>query len=178
MGVPPMSIGAKVADGVHAVMAVDPGGTTGVYVGWVELKKSRVETLTEGLLKSKSVDVTGDFVEQGRKLLDIWVRFNFACNEALIPISNRHLAIEDFVLRRREEGGATGNLTSCWVAGAFAMAVDMFQVEANISWQQPSDAMTLTTNERLKRWGLWVVGSEHQRAAAKHFVLRVDKLIG
>lgn len=112
--------------------------------------------------------------------------------EHSVPLPNIHVAIEDFILRRRQEGGATGNLTSCWVAAA-AVAMwhkvivtgkdgRQFTQIANdqtdaIRWQQPSHAKTLMTDARLKSYGLWEVGSTHMRDAWRHFGLRVDGLI-
>lgn len=164
---------------VHAVFAVDPGGTTGVYAGWVELKKTRKETLTDGLLRSRAEEVTGDFLEQARMLYAMFVKFNFVANESNIPIPQRHVAVEDFVLRRRVEGGATGNLTSCWVAAAFAYSLQgIHDFSGKIDWQQPSSAIRLMTDARLRDVGLWIVGSTHKRDAARHFGLKVDKLVG
>jgi hypothetical protein len=169
--------GAAVPEGVHAVFTVDPGGTTGVFAGWVELKSTRRETLTDGLLKSKSTEVTGDYIKQARTLLALLYRFNFACNEANLPLQRRHVVVEDFQARPDQ---FTHHLTSCWVGGAFAMAYEMSGLgkAADITWQQPSDAKRLATNERLRSWGLWQVGSDHKRDAARHFVLKVDKLVG
>ncbi len=163
-------------EGVHAVMAVDPGGTTGVYAGWVDLKPTRRETLTKGKLNEKAVEVTGDYLEQARRLSQIFVGFSFACNEANIGVANRHLAIENFVLRRRQEGGATGNLTSIWVAAAFACSISELPA-SEVTWQMPSSAKALATDQRLKDWGLWIKGSTHKRDAARHFALLVDSLI-
>jgi len=164
---------------VHAVFAVDPGGTTGVYAGWVELRSTRKETLREGILRSRAEEVTGDFVEQAHKLYGMFCKFNFVANENYIPVPQRHVAVEDFVLRRRQEGGATGNLTSCWVAAAFAYSLrGIHDFSGEIDWQQPSSAKTLMTDARLRESGLWIVGSEHKRDAARHFGLKVDKLVG
>ena len=163
-------------EGVHAVMAVDPGGTTGVYAGWVDLKLTRRDTLTKGKLRERAVEVTGDYLEQAKELGKIFIAFSYACNEANIGVPNRHLAVEDFVLRRRQQGGATGNLTSIWVAAAFASYISGLP-NSEVTWQQPSSAKALATDERLRDWGLWIKGSPHKRDAARHFALKVDSLI-
>jgi hypothetical protein len=166
-------------EGTWAVMAVDPGGTTGVCAGWVELKPTLKATLLEGIERLKTTTVTGDYIEQGRELLDIWIRFCFGSNERNIPIQKRTLAVENFVLRRREGGGATGNLTSCWVGGAFGMALDMSQLGVDIRWQTASDGKRKATNDRLKMWNLYEPGeTEHERDAKRHFALCVDRIIG
>lgn len=182
----------------HAILAIDPGGTTGVAAGYVELEDTRRKTL-EGMTNKKSVEVTGSFLEQAVKLDNIFRHFVFTANvEHSIPQPNIHIAIEDFVLRRREQGGATGNLTSVWVAAAFAgllckhfvmverqegpIAVEALTViddepAKTIRWQTASDAKHVANDARLKSYGLWVVGSAHERDAFRHLVLRVDKLL-
>ncbi len=172
-----------------AVLAIDPGGTTGVAAGYVDLQPTRRETLAT-LSNAKSVEVEGNYLEQAVKLDNIFKNFVYTANvEQSIPLQNIHIAIEDFVLRRRKEGGATGNLTSCWVAAAMTgmwskivirmddgkQITEYATKSENIHWQQPSEAKTLMTNERLKQYGLWVIGSEHERDAWRHFGLRVDK---
>lgn len=173
------------------MLAIDPGGTTGVAAGYVELEETRRKTL-ETMINKKSAEVSGNYLSQAAQLDTIFRNFVFTANvENGIPLPNIHIAIENFVLRRSREGGATGDLTSCWVAAA---AVAMFhkviavvdekqytQVaadsEGSIHWQMPSDAKHVANNERLKSYGLWVVGSEHERDAFRHLVLRVDKIL-
>src|SRR5215210_3244870 len=98
----------------HAIMAIDPGGTTGVAAGYVVLDGRLVECFNDMPVK-RSMEIKGDFLAQGRQLGALMKRFVFKANvENMLPLDNIHIAIEDFVLRRRQEGGATGNLTSCW----------------------------------------------------------------
>lgn len=166
---------------IHAVLAIDPGGTTGVAAGYVELRPTRRETLAT-IHNRKAVEVKGSWLEQAEQLAGIMVQFEYrALVESQMPIPKIHITIEDFVLRRRQEGGATGNLTSVWVAaGAVARYMkggEKTDEFPDIKWQQPSHAMTLMTNERLKSYGLWEIGSAHKRDAWRHFGLRVDGLI-
>src|SRR3982751_1020828 len=108
---------------VHAVLAIDPGGTTGVAAGYAELAETRRATM-EGLYNHKTTEVTGSYIQQAAKLDNIFRNFVFTANvEYGIPLPNIHIVIENFVLRRRQEGGATGNLISIWVAAA---AMGMF----------------------------------------------------
>lgn len=166
------------ATGLHAVMAVDPGGTTGVAAAYVDLKfKTLKETLQMGLSDRKAVEVKGDWLFQAREVHRLMKSFTFTANvQRSLPIDHIHIVIEDFQVRPAgRAGGGTHNLTSVWVAaGARAMLLpDTYDLE----WQQPSDAKRLATNERLKMWKLWEVGSEHKRDAWRHFALRVNKLV-
>ena len=172
---------------VHAVIAVDPGRTTGVAAGYFDLKPTLKETLRGGTNK-KAIEVPGQWLAQSRELHGIVWRFVFRANvDHQLPLDNIHLVIEDFVLRRRQAGGATGDLTSIWVAAALCGSLvspsgsegsevwppDPFSVY----WQQPSSAKSLATNERLKLWDLYEVGSEHKRDAWRHVALRVNRIL-
>jgi hypothetical protein len=162
----------------HAIFAVDPGGTTGVAAADVEVRPTRKEALAT-ISRAKSIEVGGDWLEQAHTISAMMWRFAYRANvERSIPLPNIHFAFEDFILRRRQEGGATGNLTSCWVAaGAVAAYAETGAPLDNVAWQQPSSAKSLATDARLKDWGLWVVGSPHERDAWRHFVLRLDGLL-
>lgn len=155
-------------------MAIDPGGTTGLAAAYVEPEKSVKETLLNARMK-KATEVEGTWTQQAQKLAQIMSRFVFTANvEQLVPLSNIHFAIEDFVLRRRETGGATGNLTSVWVAAA---TVAIFDIEATIHWQQPSHAKTFATDARLKLWDLYERGSEHKKDSWRHLAMLVNTLV-
>lgn len=161
---------------VHAVFAVDPGGTTGIFAAYAELKPTLKETLEEGLTNRKAAEVTGDWLYQGREIARLMSRFRFVANvEQQMRMDRIHFVFEDFVLRMP---ATTTNLTSIWVA---ASAVSFFNKDGiaahDLVWQQPSHAKTKATDARLKRWGLWEKGSPHKRDAARHFALRVDKLL-
>lgn len=160
---------------VHAFMAIDPGGTTGVAAGYVATHPTRKKTL-ETMQFHKALEVNGDWLSQAKQLANLMDRFVMNANvEKRLPFSNIHISAEDFVLRRRQEGGATGNLTSVWViAGAVAL---FNNPNIEIRWQQPSAAKTLATDQRLKEWDLWAVGSAHCRDANRHLCLHIDHVL-
>lgn len=180
---------------LHAVMGVDPGGTSGVAGCYVRLGETMRETMAEGVSRAKAVEVEGDWLSQSQAIANMMVRFMFTANvENEIPLDNIHFAFEDFVLRRKTEGGATGNLTSCWVAaGAVAIYDTQHVIDARekpqlflmgrdepspVTWRQASQAKSYATNERLKIWGLWEVGSDHKRDAWRHVASEINLLIG
>lgn len=167
-----MSTARIVPSGVHAIFAADPGGTSGIAAGYVELRPTLKETLTT-LRSRKSVEVTGDWLTQARTIEAMMTRFVFTANvESLLPLYHIHLVFEDFVLRMPAD---TTNLTSIWVAAA---AVALFKRDdLDLAWQQASKAKSFATDERLRRWGLWEVGSAHKRDAWRHFAARLNDIL-
>lgn len=164
----------------HAVFSIDPGETSGIAAGVFTIEKTVKETL-QGARRLKTAEVGGtkdSWLFQGREIARLMNRFAFAMNaEERIRIDHIHYVCEDFVLRRRVEGGATGNLTSVWVAAAARSA--FLPDNWEFTWQQPSAAKTFATNDRLKLWGLYehTVGSEHKRDAIRHLALRVNGIV-
>lgn len=160
----------------HAIMGIDPGGTTGIAAAYVSVRPTMKETMLEGITKKRSLEVPGDYLQQSKAIASLMNAFMYKANvENGIPLYNIHYAIEDFVLRRKAEGGATGNLTSCWVA---AGAVAIFGSEANVKWRQASQAKTYATDARLKLWGLWSIGSAHERDAWRHLASEANEVVG
>lgn len=179
-----MSRVAKLApSGVHAVFACDPGGTSGVAAGYVELRKTLKETLTEkgGVMRRKAVEVEGDWLTQAGEIANLMNRFQFTANsEWSMALTAIHFVFEDFVLRMP---ATTTTLTSIWVmAGAVARyrsaLGDLRAKHPSIDYYQASQAKSFATNERLKLWKLWEVGSEHKRDAWRLFALHVNRLVG
>lgn len=171
-----MTVMKVVPSGVHAVFACDPGMTTGVAAGYVDLKKTAKETL-RGISNRKAVEVKGDWLEQAVTISEMMGRFQFTANaERAMALSAIHFVFEDFVLRMP---ASTTNLTSIWVAaGAVARYRSGSGDGTDISWYQASQHMTFSTNDRLRLWNLWEVGSEHKRDAWRLFAFHVNKLVG
>lgn len=174
-----------------AVFAVDPGETTGIAAGLFKPLGTLRETVTNGRLMHKTAEVYGEYLEQASELASLMWRFQYTMQvEQGVPAENIHFVYEDFVLRRRREGGATGNLTSCWVAAAavalyscHGVTIDSYgnmkfssDESLPVVWQQPSEAYFYKND--LKRFGLWEKGSEHKRVANMHICCRVSKVLG
>lgn len=176
-----------------AIMAVDPGETTGVARAFLNAK--RAET-TQALLRravrkgALSVDEVrcdaaspgpkGESAVQGAKLYAMWRDFQFKANvELSIPYGAIHLVIEDFQLRQRSAELWPVEVRAAFIAylrgesGAWSGIVR----EDCLYFQQPSQAMTYATNERLKRWGVWTVGKEHGRDATRHLALLASRVL-
>lgn len=156
-----------------AIMGIDPGRTTGVAACYLEGEATLKETLL-GAESKKAIEVSGGWLDQARELSGLMWRFRYTANvEAGIALGDIHICVEDFVLRMP---ATTTDLTSCWVgAGAVARYGEGGE---DVAWQQPSAAKRFATNERLKLWGLYEVGSEHKRDAWRHVALRANGLLG
>lgn len=178
-----------------AVMAFDPGGTTGIAAGLFNASKMS-EPSTSAVLRravrkgAVSVDQFGDKLDpdlfaieaaHGQHIFNQWLKFKAEANIAGIAIPDIHLVIEDFQLNRATVDLAPVKVT--WSAlgllrgeiGTWA-AMSLCPDDV-LHFQPPSMAMTYATNDRLKSWGLWEVGKEHGRDAARHLALRVSKIL-
>lgn len=178
-------------EGRLAILAVDPGGTTGVAACYLPRQETLKESLRSAQSK-KAIEVKGRWDDQAAQIATIMHNFVFTANsEHGIALDDIHIVFEDFILRRKRVGGATGNLTSVWVmAGAVTLFNSRLCVNVDnsckweadesfvqIHYQQASFAKGKATNERLKLWNLYETGSEHRRDAWRHICALADKLL-
>jgi hypothetical protein len=84
------------------------------------------------------------------------------------------VVIEDFVLRERTKDRS---LLSP-VRITFGLEHELWMSPDNFftTKQQPSDAKSTVTDDRLKRWGMWTVGQQHARDATRHLILFLRKV--
>lgn len=162
----------KVPDRI-AVMAFDPGGTTGVAWGAMKVRDTLAATLKGAFLAS--CDITGDYQQQAGKLQDLWTGLSYAWTvEEELPADDVHLVSEGFSLSKigsREKVG----LYPVWIAAMVEGLV--WPSGTRVAYQEPSTKSRSTT-ARMKRWGCWEVGvSQHRKDAMKHLAYRVNQLI-
>lgn len=162
----------KVADKI-AVMAFDPGGTTGVAWGCMTPRQTLSETLNGAELAS--ADITGNHHQQAEKMRELWMTMVMRWNvERQISLENVHLVSESFTLRKFGSSNKLG-LYPVWILAMFEGLV--WDAGFRVVQQDPS-TQARSTSARLKRWGAWEVGvSPHRRSAMKHLAYRVNKLI-
>lgn len=154
-------------------MGIDPGGTTGIAAGHWRLLGTAADTFGEGRRSFKTTSVKGDWWQQAKTVADLVNRFVFTAQvEHQLPVNHVHIAWEDYT--RRPQASST-NLDSVWVMAAALAFLD--RPELDHTFQQPADAKGYAENARLRRWGLWVVGSDHERDATRHMAMRVSTLI-
>lgn len=189
-----------------AIMAVDPGGTTGVAQGIFNVSRMKGELTTRGLLnravKKKALRVeqiypASAYRDQGRLasvsmsigVYRAWLSFSYRCLVDLaIPMPYIFLIFEDFALRQRSAElspvevtqGVLVLLATGEISPAeVGMGWPSIRVDQQLRFQMPSEAMTFATNERLKLWGVYplTVGKEHARDALRHVVLGASKVM-
>jgi hypothetical protein len=167
---------------LQAVMAVDPGGTTGVATGLFDLSLGMVadcvaESVEHERCKSQELNVVGDHDEgyQALQLFELYRKFERLC-DGIAPID---LVIEEWTPRLPLKSGERVVFSPIRVAERFlGMLQREYGDEPEVVWQQPSVAKRFATDARLRKWGLWVKGSEHRRDAWRHVCSRLNVLLG
>lgn len=153
-----------------AVYAVDPGGTTGAAWGVFLPQGTLHETLRAhsveareffGSTLNQAFDITEDILARR-------ARWNAAGIRDVIVV------FESFKLRT-----GLADLSSVEVISA-TQALLIERAGVTVEFQGPADAKRFATADRLKRWGLYVVGrgSDHKRDALRHLSLCVSRRLG
>jgi hypothetical protein len=81
------------------------------------------------------------------------------------------VVIEDFILRERTQ--SRDLLAPVRLAAKLDDRLYVTNWRGNLTYQSPSDAKSIITDERLKQWGLYETGSPHIRDAWRHLVKRL-----
>lgn len=172
----------------YSVVAVDPGTATGlawVVVGRSELKRHGVvgamkEAREDGRLQGQEVKGSDDKDSAAFILswIEMWQRE--AARRTRGRVQRHHqIVIEDFILRERTKDRSL--LAPVRITAALEFGLYIFSSEdlstpsglltAGITHQQPSDAKSNATDDRLRSWGLWWAGSPHIRDAIRHLIV-------
>jgi hypothetical protein len=181
-----------------SVMAVDPGGTTGVAQGLFNTKGGRLSmaALAGRAVRKDAIRVAqvvpaedpgprAGAAHQAAILYRAWLDFNFkATVEMGVNVPDTHLVIEDFALRQRSvelDPVAVTHALLAYLRGETGTWAAMSLTPSDrLHFQMPGEAMTYATNERLRLWGVYplTIGKEHARDATRHLLLRASKLLG
>lgn len=182
---------------LHGIFAVDPGGMTGVAWGVFDLALGTVADVLREPLECGSLDVGGrnrsekghssaahaDEVEQAITLTSLWYEFVKVCEGYNSPVCAcpYDLVMEDWQPRLPLRSGERVVFFPVRIPALFvgmliggASGVDW----PDVVWQQPGQVKAFATDARLRRWGRWVRGSDHQRDAWRHIASRLDALLG
>lgn len=171
-----------------AVMAVDPGQTSGLAWGVFDLAQPGIKEVIESGVMMGCGEATGSEEWQAAKIVEVWrdfemfSRITHDCPRSL-------LVFEDFILRigkgsSDRAGLSPVRITSlvyglllghhCGTAAPYGEeAWEASRAAEMIPWklQQPSAAKSFATKGRLERWGLWKRGMRHARDAWRHVAL-------
>lgn len=137
------------------LIAVDPGTTSGVV--YVRDLNPALGMLKHVKNHHVAVEWVGNSTEQGALLLKM-----------VLLVKPAVVIMEDFVLRLPAKSMKREGLDPVRV---LAVADWVVGQRARIDLQQPSQAKGVITDERLKKWGLWIKGSTHKRDAMRHLLL-------
>lgn len=162
-----------------AVMGIDPGHATGA--AWCVAPATGTISSRMGSCPSppRSDTLNGSYVEQAEGLCHILQGLRMTANNLRRKTGQEVrliVAIEDFVLTRFESSERSG-LDPIRITSSFVTALEMRKLNRGIElvYQSPSEAKAYVTNDRLRHWGLWIVGKDHERDAMRHMLLAITK---
>lgn len=164
------------------VMAFDPGTTSAV----ARAVLTPQDTLRETMAASEdweTWEVKGPTGAQAMEIATEFVDWQFDLHMVGIPTQFIWLVSEQFQMRPSKARGAgsdphmldpirvmSGVDTLMWKR-------DLSEQVKQIEFQMPGLAKGYATNDRLREWGAWVVGSEHRRDANRHLLYKVNMVI-
>ncbi|AXH50337.1 RuvC-like resolvase [Gordonia phage NatB6] len=174
-----------------SVVAFDPGGTTGWSIMRVDPAKlldktvRPHETITQwhhGEIDcgAKSGQVANSAAAQGIDLggSASGEAAGVFMMERLIRLGGRvpcaTVVIEDFILRTQSQ--KRDAISPVRLISSLDTLLWIERIVPEPVKQQPSEAKTTITDERLKQWGLWASGSRHARDADRHALLFIRKV--
>jgi hypothetical protein len=173
---------------MRAIFAVDGGNATGLAWGIFDDQAGSVEAALASNHASGSMTINHRVRRNGKmmvvnphddyqQIVKIATQFLAFRREAIANgcsvADEIELVVEDFILMPGAHAGGKDGVASVRIAwGLAGYLLDEHQV----IWQAPS-LMSYATDERLKRWGIWVPGRDHERAAWKHIAARLNKII-
>jgi hypothetical protein len=159
-----------------AILAVDPGVTTGCAAGLFDLRQQTVaaamrRSLSKGHLISW--EVGGDHVSQSWEIASWFRDWHFKNHVELeyVRHGNFYVAIENFIPRQQHFDVASlliiGGLETLLVPKAEQTGFSLRRVEPVARWGD---------DKWLRSHGLWV-SSNHERDARRHLASAVDALL-
>jgi hypothetical protein len=137
-------------------------------------------------LVSGSHTISGPERDQIKEIAYLWRSFYRYCvKSALLPPEQVDFVCEDFIQRPGSSGGKEGTSPEriAWGVEGYRMgAADEYKGRNKglahvppMIWQHPSQAQA--SSERIKSWGCWIKGREHELSAFRHIAVRVGVLL-
>jgi hypothetical protein len=171
---------------VIAIMAMDPGRTTGMARGlFGPGMEAGVADAFDNVVDFETWDVTGPCVLQAWEIaheFHEWASGLLADGWSADEIA---LVYEDFQLRTQNVDLSPvmvwSGVDALLVPGRSGRAgtLDGYALGCDVTPQQPADIKRVCTGARLREWGCWERGiSEHRRDATRHVCLRLLRAMG
>lgn len=180
----------KVAGDGCCVMAVDPGGVTGIcwaivpydvlekYGVGADLFSALKDNGVFGFSQVSSAPLPPNPIDNVLSLESAVASRLLAGAEALharSPYGLTNVVIEDFVLRIGTQ--SRDLLSPVRITSALWYALYMHgDLKPVVNLKQVSDAKGIVNDDTLKRFGLWFEGKQHARDAARHLVLALRNI--
>lgn len=169
-------------DSLVGMFALDAGGVSGCAWWTGKLLGSIKETLNAGEFGFAQIDCGRGTVDGERRgaehIAHLYNDMAFKWTLAAVPVDDRYLLVEDFIIRQRVSSKQRVGLSSPRIVGLVEGMLVRIVDGANIARYSPSRTKTFATNERLRNWGLWCRGAEHSRDAARLIALHIAVLLG
>ena len=163
-----------------AIMAVDPGLTTGVAQGVFTIgdPSGMVPELLAVGRGMRTFEISNSEIEEHWEVsaaIEIVKEWRWFRNEW--PSCEHRLVLEDWTARLPLRSAGRVVLSPARIASCVEglLANQEIGRAGEIKYQRPADAKTYATDRRLKEWKLWVKGSDHQRDANRHLALALLK---
>lgn len=172
------------------VFAADPGGATGLAWGIFNPHLPDIGDQLRTRLHSGSTTVSGDEREQIKEVAEWWNGFYNQCvNDALLPVDRVWFLMENFIYT----GSNTYAGDSASISTALIWGIEGYRMGRRDEWlnhargknrkavmpsmilQTASEAKSYCPVQKLKTYGCWVVGRDHERSAFQHIAYFLRK---
>jgi hypothetical protein len=174
----------------RGIFALDPGGHSGIAMGIFDVSPlAPVEEIMQKGINMNSATVEGDEYEQIKLISTYWSTFYADCvHSGCMDPELIEFVCEDFVQRPGGSGGKEGQspIRVMWGVEGYRLGradewrgrkKSKVKVYApRMILQTPGDAAAFGAGDRLRDWGCWVRGREHERSAWRHVGLRVGRI--
>lgn len=154
------------------VLGVDPGRTTGLCL--ISIPRASILGDENGAIMSRHTwELTGSMRQQIRNITSVALRVGMATSPCLI-------VCEDFDLGGNKLSGSASEadvIIPARMGAALQHAVECGHADnAVLAFQGRTIAFTTAKDERLKKWGMWDVGSDHKRDATRHAITMIRRI--